>query len=94
MRDSFEPGIIISGADARKESSVEAARDALLQTVEGMISVPPTKAEVERARTQLLKEIDLELNSPERVGLALVYAGMRHRRSSKGRGGRQPSQQG
>jgi zinc protease len=42
-----------------------------LQTIEGIATTPPTKEEVERARTQLLKNIELTLNASDRVGLTL-----------------------
>ncbi|HVF26916.1 MAG TPA: pitrilysin family protein [Pyrinomonadaceae bacterium] len=66
-----EPGVTLLGAQVRQEASLDAARDALLQTIEGTATNPPTKEEVERARTALLKEIDLALNSSERVGLEM-----------------------
>ncbi len=66
-----EPGVMLLGAQVRQEASLDAARDALLQTIEGTAANPPTKEEVERARTALLKEIDLALNSSERVGLEM-----------------------
>ena len=34
-------------------------------------ATPPTKEEVERARTQILKNIELTLNDSDRVGLTL-----------------------
>lgn len=66
-----EPGVVLLGAEVRQEASLEAARDTLLQTVEGFTKTPPTAEEVERARTQLLKQIELNLNSPDRVGIQL-----------------------
>jgi len=66
-----EPSLFILGAEVRQESSLDAARDALLATVEEVTKTPPTKEEVERARTQLLKQIELDLNSSEKVGLEL-----------------------
>jgi zinc protease len=64
-----EPGVLIFSTEVRKEKSLEAARDTLLETIDGVITRPPTKEEVERARAQLLKEIDLDLNSSDRIGL-------------------------
>ncbi len=66
-----EPGVVIFSAEVRQEQSLETARDALLQTVDGIVSVPPTKEEVDRARAQILKQTALDLNSSERVGLSL-----------------------
>jgi zinc protease len=66
-----DPGLVIMFAEVRKEQSLDAARDAMIQTIEGFASKPPTQEEVDRERTALLKNIDLTLNSAERVGLEL-----------------------
>lgn len=66
-----EPGVAILTADVRQEASLEAAREAMTETIEGAAANPPTKDEVERARTALLKNIDLTLNSVDRIGLEL-----------------------
>lgn len=65
------PGLALFGAEVRQDASLDAARDALIATVEGLPQQPVTQAELERARTQLLKQIDLSLNASDRVGLAL-----------------------
>lgn len=66
-----EPGLALFGAEVRQGSSLDDARDILLKTIEEVPAKAPTKEEVERARRALLKDIDLSLNSPENVGLAL-----------------------
>ncbi|MDQ5837194.1 MAG: insulinase family protein [Acidobacteriota bacterium] len=66
-----DPTLAIFGAEVRQGDSLDAARDALLQTVEGIASNPPTKEEVERARAQILKNIELALNNSDQVGLIL-----------------------
>jgi zinc protease len=66
-----EPGISIFGAIVAKDIALEPARDGLLQVVENFTDNPPTKEEVERARTSLIKDIDLALNSSENIGLQM-----------------------
>jgi zinc protease len=66
-----EPGVGMFGAEVRVGSPLEAARDTLLETVEGLSATPPTKEEVERARAQLLKNIELDLNRSDQIGLTL-----------------------
>ena len=39
--------------------------------IDGVVKEPPSKDEVDRARTRMLKDIDLELNNSGRVGLEL-----------------------
>ncbi len=66
-----EPGIMLLGATVRKENSLDEARDILLKSAEGALTVPFSAEEIERARMALLKDIDLTLKSSERVGLEL-----------------------
>jgi len=66
-----EPSLILLGAEVRKEQSLDEARSELLKVIENISSQPVTKEEVDRARTNLLKEVELGLNSSERVGLEL-----------------------
>ncbi|HEX8140627.1 MAG TPA: pitrilysin family protein [Pyrinomonadaceae bacterium] len=66
-----EPGVAVFVAQVRAGDSLEAARDALLQTVETLGTNPPTKEEVERARTALLKNVEQTFNSSQDVGLAM-----------------------
>ncbi len=66
-----DPTLAIFGAEVRQGDSLETARDTLLETIEGITAAPPTKDEVERARAQLLKNIELTLNNSDRVGVTL-----------------------
>jgi len=66
-----DPGLLLFGAEVRADQSLDAARETMLQVIEDSTKTPPTAEEVERARTQLLKEIDLQFNSSERIGLEL-----------------------
>ncbi|MBO0721398.1 MAG: insulinase family protein, partial [Blastocatellia bacterium] len=66
-----DPGLLVVGAALRMDQPLDQARDALLQVVEEIEKNPVTKEEVERARAQLLKEIELTLNSSETLGLQL-----------------------
>jgi zinc protease len=66
-----DPTLAIFGAEVRQGDSLDAARDALIQTIEGIGANPPTKEEVERARGQILKNIDLSINNSDQIGLTL-----------------------
>ena len=66
-----EPTVTMFGAEVRTGAPLEVARDTLLETIEGLSATPPTKEEVERARAQLLKNIDLDLNRSDQIGLTL-----------------------
>jgi len=66
-----EPSLLIVGAEVRQEGSLDAARETMLQVVEDVARTPITKEEVERARAQILKQIELNLNSSDSVGIEL-----------------------
>lgn len=64
-----EPGVLIFGAEVRKDQALDAARDALLKTVEELGKKPPNDVEVERSRAELLKDFDQTVNVSERLAL-------------------------
>jgi len=66
-----DPGFVMLDAEVPPDKPLAEARKTMLATVEGVGSTPVTKEELERARTQLLKQIDLTLNVTSRVGIQL-----------------------
>jgi zinc protease len=67
-----DPGFVMFNAEVRKDQSVADAKAALVKTLDDAAGAAPvTKEEVERSRANLLKNIDLLLNSADRVGLLL-----------------------
>lgn len=68
---THDPGASIFFSVVPKESSIEAARDAMLQTIDDLAKNPPTVEEVERARQKMLKDIELELNNSDDIGLTM-----------------------
>jgi zinc protease len=66
-----DPGLAYFAAQVRQDSSLDTAREGLLRTVEAIAATPPTAEELDRARTSLLTQIELQLNSSDRVGLQL-----------------------
>lgn len=66
-----EPGLLLAFAEVPKEKSLEEAKLAMLNAIEGVIKNPPTKEEVDRAKNEILKQIELSFNSSERIGLQL-----------------------
>ncbi len=66
-----EPGFLLFAAELKKEMSMDTARAAMNDTVENLANNPPTKEETDRARTALLKNIELSLNDSNNVGLEM-----------------------
>lgn len=66
-----EPSLLLVGAQLRQEQALDEAQKILLDVVEQIVKTPVTKEEVERARGNLLKDIELKLNSSEDIGIEL-----------------------
>jgi zinc protease len=66
-----DPGVLVFGAQLRDGQSIEAAREALVKTVEDAARTPFTAEEVNRAKTSLLKQVELILNDSERSAIFL-----------------------
>ena len=66
-----DPGLLILVAVVKKDSSLDTARDTMIKTVEGFTLDGPKPEEVERARSALLKQIDLSLANSENLGLEM-----------------------
>jgi len=66
-----DPGFLMFQASVRQESSLDDAEKTMLATLDGLAANPITTEEVDRAKTKFLKNIELNLNSPDRVGIEL-----------------------
>ncbi len=59
-----DPGLIMLSAGLNKDQSLEDARRALIETLEGVVKNPPTKEEVERVTTNAAESREQPLRSP------------------------------
>lgn len=66
-----EAGYAYFVASLSKDMPMDVARTALIETLQGFSANPITDDEVERARTQLLNDIDMALTNPRELGIAL-----------------------
>jgi len=66
-----EPGLLLLTAQVRKQDSLEEAEEALIATLDELVAEPPTAEEVERAKTEYLKNIELAFNNPQGIALQL-----------------------
>ena len=71
MEELHDPGFLLATATLRQDQSLDDARQALLKTVEGLVNEPPSKEEVERVKTRLLKQIELEMADSQAIALDL-----------------------
>ncbi len=66
-----DPGVLFFMAQVRKDGSLDDVEKTMLGVIDGITKEPPSKEEVDRARTRLLKNIDLALNNSGRIGINL-----------------------
>lgn len=66
-----EPGLLVAGAILRTSDSLDDARKTMLNVIAAVAKEPPSKEEVDRAKTRLLKQVDLGLSDSTQVGLFL-----------------------
>jgi zinc protease len=71
VADLHDPGFIVASVSLKVDQSLDEARQILLKTIEGLSAEPPSKEEVERAKTRLLKNIELEMNDSQSVAVDL-----------------------
>nr|WP_243436157.1 pitrilysin family protein [Acanthopleuribacter pedis] len=66
-----QPGIGIFGAVVPKDKSLEDARSTLIDQLETIKANPITEEELKTAKSELLRGIELAMNSSERIGLTM-----------------------
>ena len=66
-----DPGFAFAFAQLKPDQSIDEAQQILLKTVEGLSSEPPSQEEVDRAKTRILKNIELAMTSSQSVGMGL-----------------------
>jgi len=66
-----DPGYVYFATELLKDKSIEEAKKAMLNALDSVAIVAPTKAEIDRAKASLLKDVELQFKNAERVGLAM-----------------------
>lgn len=69
-----EPGLLMTFAQVLKEKSLDDAMATMRKTLDEITDNPPTQEEVDRAKNEIIKSIELMFNSSERIGLSLSEA--------------------
>jgi zinc protease len=66
-----DPGVALAFAQLKPDQSIDEAQQILLKTVEGLAGEPPTQEEVDRAKSRILKNIELALTNSQSIGMML-----------------------
>lgn len=67
-----EPGLLIIGAEVRKEKSLDEAHQAILSTIKDVIENPPTDEEIERAKTDFNASMERQFDDVQFFGRQLT----------------------
>jgi len=72
-----EPGLLIAATEILKEKSLPDAKATLLRTFDELPSQPVSAEEVDRAKNEILRQIELSFNSSQSIALQLTeYTGI------------------
>jgi zinc protease len=72
FRPLHDPGFVLVSAGLSKDQSLDEVRKIMLETIDGIINEPPTKEEVERAKTRLVRRLEQTMSDAQQLGLALT----------------------
>jgi len=62
-----DPGLVEVSASLTNDQSLDKAKEAILQTVAGVVSEPPTPQEVDRVKRGLLRNLENSLSDPQSI---------------------------
>jgi zinc protease len=60
-----DPGLVQVTATLNKDQSLDAAKEAVFKALDDVVKNPPTAEEVERVRSQLLRQLESSLSDPQ-----------------------------
>src|SRR5579872_5833187 len=66
-----DPGVALYVASVRKDGALDDVEKTMLNVIDGIAKEPPSKEEVDRARTRILKNLELAFNNSQRLGVYL-----------------------
>ncbi len=69
-----DPGLVTLSAALTNDQSLDAAKKALLDTLAGVVTEPPSKDEVERVKTGLLRGLEQNLSDPQALATGALNA--------------------
>ncbi|HEX4137792.1 MAG TPA: pitrilysin family protein [Bryobacteraceae bacterium] len=66
-----DPGFVLVQASLSKDQSLDDARKAIIDTVAGAVTEPPTKEEVDREKNRILQGMQQQMNNSQQAALGL-----------------------
>ncbi len=71
VEEMHDPGFAMAFIRLRQDQSIDEAQGIALKTIEEFFKEPPSKEEVDRAKTRMLKQIELSMTNSQNLGLVL-----------------------
>ena len=65
FRAQHDPGLVMLSATLSRDQSLDEAKKIMMQTLEGVVSEPPTKDEVDRVKSRLARMLERNLSDPQ-----------------------------
>jgi zinc protease len=72
FRQLHDPGFVLVSAGLSDEQSIDDVRKIMTQTIESIVSNPPTKDEFERVKNRLVRGLEQRLTDAQQLGLGLT----------------------
>ncbi|MBZ5586518.1 MAG: insulinase family protein, partial [Acidobacteriia bacterium] len=66
-----DPGFVLVSASLSKDQSIDEVRKIILQTIDGVVTEPPTQEEMNRVKTQMTRSLPLRMSDAQQFGLGL-----------------------
>ncbi len=67
FQERHDPGLVEVAASLSQDQSLDAARDAVYKALADVVANPPTEAEVDRVKTQMLRGLENNLSNPQAI---------------------------
>lgn len=66
-----DPGLLMIGSQLRKDQSLDEAKKAMFATLDEVVKEPPSKEEVDRAKANMTKQIELMMTNSQQIAITL-----------------------
>jgi zinc protease len=71
VEELHDPGFILASATLNDTQSIDDAKKAMLDTIAGMVTEPPSKDEVDRVKNRILRSMERTLANSQQLAMAL-----------------------
>jgi zinc protease len=72
VENLHDPGVVIVNARLTKDQSIDEVRKIIYETIDGVVTNPPTAEEVDAIKTRLTRALEQQMGDAQRVGMAMT----------------------